>query len=568
MIINHNISALNTLNRLTKNNKKTANALEKLSSGLRINKASDDSAGLAISEKMRAQIRGLQQAQRNIQDGISLLQTAEGGLAQIQSSLLQRLRELAIQSLNDTLTDEDRQEIQKEVKQILDGINEIANNTIFNGIKVISSQDKIKNISKTVISWREIDTGYVTNSYYYDVAWNGNIYLAVGYAGQVLRSDDNGETWYQPFSPVNSVNLHTIEFDGSNFIITENTNLYKSPDGYSRNGAFFPSSPSAGRLYDADFVGGKYITVGEGGFIGVSNDFVNWTEISSVTSVDLMDVASNGTSYVIVGENGTILHSYDGINWNDVSLSSLSTITLHEVIYNEGKYVAVGGNKVITSTDGVNWVEAYTAPNASLVDIKYDGEGFIGLGRNGYIIYSDDGVNWEEHSMNFPTDTLTAIEWDGNEYLAIGYGGKFYKGRWEKNIEKESQKVNLQIGANSGNTFQVELTDARTTALGIDDIDLSSRQGAELAISKIEKALEIVSSERSKIGAYQNRLEHALNNASNYEINLTTSESRITDADMARQMMELTKNQILTQASQAMLTQASQQPQQVLQLLK
>ncbi|MGD6942453.1 flagellin [Cytobacillus gottheilii] len=117
MIINHNISALNTLNKLHKNNKNTANAVGKLASGLRINKASDDSAGLAISEKMRAQIRGLQQAQRNTQDSISLIQTAEGGLGAIQEPNLLRLRELAVQSANDTLTDKDRQQIQKAEKR-------------------------------------------------------------------------------------------------------------------------------------------------------------------------------------------------------------------------------------------------------------------------------------------------------------------------------------------------------------------------------------------------------------------------------------------------------------------
>lgn len=140
MIINHNISALNTLNKLHKNNKNTANAVGKLASGLRINKASDDSAGLAISEKMRAQIRGLQQAQRNTQDSISLIQTAEGGLGAIQEPNLLRLRELAVQSANDTLTDKDRQQIQKEVNQLKKGINEIANNTEFNGINLLNKE--------------------------------------------------------------------------------------------------------------------------------------------------------------------------------------------------------------------------------------------------------------------------------------------------------------------------------------------------------------------------------------------------------------------------------------------
>lgn len=137
MIIKHNISSLKTNNKLHINREKTATNLEKLSSGYKINRAGDDAAGLAISEKMRGQIRGLDMAGKNVQDGISLIQTAESGLGNIQDPNLQRLRELAIQSANDTLTDADRQLIQKDVEQVKKGINDIANNTHFNGINLL-----------------------------------------------------------------------------------------------------------------------------------------------------------------------------------------------------------------------------------------------------------------------------------------------------------------------------------------------------------------------------------------------------------------------------------------------
>jgi flagellin len=137
MIIRHNITALNTLRKLTENNHSTSKSMEKLSSGLRINRAADDAAGLAISEKMRGQIRGLQQAQRNSQDGISLVQTAEGGLNETHA-ILQRMRELIIQGANDTNTATDRQEIQKELNQLKEGINNIATNTEFNTINLLN----------------------------------------------------------------------------------------------------------------------------------------------------------------------------------------------------------------------------------------------------------------------------------------------------------------------------------------------------------------------------------------------------------------------------------------------
>lgn len=138
MRITHNVLALPYINNLQKNNKNVTSTIEKLSSGLRINRAADDAAGLAISEKMKAQIRGLQQAQRNIQDGISLIQTAESGLYKILDSALQRMRALAIQASNGTLTNKDREKIQNEIEQIKNNINEIALNTQFNTKKLLN----------------------------------------------------------------------------------------------------------------------------------------------------------------------------------------------------------------------------------------------------------------------------------------------------------------------------------------------------------------------------------------------------------------------------------------------
>ncbi|MFS8651339.1 MAG: flagellin, partial [Caldibacillus sp.] len=139
MIINHNIPALNTYNRLVGNNTAVQKNMEKLASGLRINRAGDDAAGLAISEKMRAQIRGLEMASKNAQDGISLIQTAEGALNEVHS-ILQRMRELAVQSANDTNTDQDRQALQEEVDQLAQEITRIANNTEFNTQNLLGGQ--------------------------------------------------------------------------------------------------------------------------------------------------------------------------------------------------------------------------------------------------------------------------------------------------------------------------------------------------------------------------------------------------------------------------------------------
>lgn len=403
MIINHNISALSTLNRLNKNNKNTANAMEKLSSGLRINIASDDSAGLAISEKMRAQIRGLQQAQRNTQDGISLIQTAEGGLGDITNQL-QRARELSVQSANDTLTNKDRQQIQKEVEQIKKGINTIANHTEFNTHKLL-----------------------------------------------------NGSVSYSSLPP-------------------------------TPQSTFASTSGGSGKT--------------------VSDGWVN--------------VGTNGAR-VKLNPGEQVVDDPDNWFFTELSLSA-------DIVSG----VAVGLD--LYNTDGLVVVHNHPDTTFEYNGMTFDVSNYLGATGTG-----------SQHQGNI---VLTA----GNNDGAI-------------NNDVDGRKK-LQIGANSGNAFTIDIADVRTNSLGISNISVETSSQSQTAIEVIDNALETVSSERGKLGAYQNRLEHSLNNLSNYELNLTSAESRIRDADMAKQMMALTKNQILSQASQAMLTQASQQPQHILELLR
>ncbi|HEY2493946.1 MAG TPA: flagellin [Paenibacillus sp.] len=409
MNIRTNILAINANNNLRLNNDKKERSMEKLSSGLRINGAADDAAGLAISEKMRGQIRGLQQASRNIQDGISLVQIAEGGLANIQSPL-QRLRELAIQASNDTLTNDDRQQIQKEIDQIKDGINEIANNTEFNGISLLN----ISNSNEaTIIPGSPYNSGVSAS-----VTFNIN--------GETLTITDPS-----PSSDSNNIKIDIQTFNSDMFFVSK------------------------------------------------------FSDTLSIRLANLTQSKNNvrGIETVIQGF-GTI----NGVDVSDWIVSGWADGTGPTTGVNEGPKNLTGG----------------IDPTLSTPDI---------------IISSNYSI------------------------------------------------VNLQIGANSGESFPITLTDARTTALDIDDIDLSTRQGAELALSKIDKALAIVSSERGKFGAYQNRLEHMGNNVLNHGENLTAAESRIRDADMAKEMMALTKAKILVEAGQAMLAQANIFPQNILKLL-
>ncbi|MGG1660914.1 flagellin [Brevibacillus sp. NRS-1366] len=456
MVIQSNVPALNTLNRLQKNNKNTASALERLSSGLRINKAADDAAGLSISEKMRAQIRGLNQAQRNIQDGISLVQTAEGGLAVIHDPHLQRLRELAVQSANDTLTHDDRHKIQEEIEQIKKAIDEIANNTEFNGIKLLNVPDSgtVTKTTEVMKSVTKTETTYVPEVV--DLAKATSI------------------TIYEK-----STSLNELTIPITSFPIT----LEWSP----------PDSPT--EKYWFDIYQYAFQTTAYGPESG-------YTPGNNITGVRL-----NGLS------------GYDGVT-------------------------EMWANKLLAYT-GAGW-------EPSDAEGDHSPDAILGSDLSDYPKYTQGSnilLRFEYMRAVTTTTTVTVPE-----LITI-----------EESIDP---KVILQVGANAGDTFGVDLSDVRVSSLGIDQIMVDPRDKAVEAIGKIDVAISKVSSERSKYGAYQNALEHIHNNVANYSLNLSSAESRIRDADMAKEMMEMTKSNILAQAAQAMLVQANQTPESVLQLLR
>jgi flagellin len=395
MRINHNIAALNTYRQLTAGSSAAAKNMEKLSSGLRINRAGDDAAGLAISEKMRGQIRGLEMAQKNSQDGISLIQTAEGALNEVHS-ILQRMRELAVQATNDTNTPDDRAELQKEVQQLKDEIDRIANNTEFNTKKL-------------------------------------------------LNGDLSSKSFKDDYAVIAS---KTGDF---NVVVT-------------------PAVAST-------------INDGDATSTTVTSDD---TFVVKVTKYD----ASTDTYYYTITPEST------GVTGAETAFQS-------------------GGT------------------NADTVDLG-----------NGVTVDVDS----------------TAIK--------VGDSFTVVTRKAENTNGATSKELTFQIGSNSNQTLNVGIESMKTADLHINNVDVSTAARATAAISTIDEAIKTVSAERSKLGAFQNRLEHTINNLGTASENLTAAESRIRDVDMAKEMMEFTKNNILSQAAQAMLAQANQQPQGVLQLLR
>ncbi|MFD2705624.1 flagellin N-terminal helical domain-containing protein [Salibacterium lacus] len=384
MIINSNIPALNTYNQMNQNNNDMQESMEKLSSGQRINKAADDAAGLAISEKMRGQIRGLDQASRNSQDGISMIQTAEGSLSETQS-MLQRTRELAVQSANGSNTDADRAELQKEVDQLTEEITQTSQNTEFNTKKLLdgSFEEKFQTGANEGqnISLNIKDMGSEALEVGTEVSMDGASGLASGDAGAIASGE--------------SYNVVSLEE-------------------------------------------GTTVSGGNAANYGLENDEGN-----------IVAVSSGGQSF-----------------------DSLSSGTAAEEL---------GSGTSVASSGAIDLGESFT-------------HGSVSVGNN-----------------------------DGSG--------------------------NIDVSAKKG-------------------IDINTAESAESAITTIDNAIESVSAERSKLGASQNRLDHTISNLDNSSENLQAAESRVRDVDMAKEMMEQTRASTLAQASQSMLAQANQQPQQVLQLLQ
>jgi len=452
MRINNNISAVNSHRQLGLNTSSQGRTTERLSSGLRVNRAADDAAGLAISEKMRTQIRGLNRASLNIQDGISLLQTAEGGMQGI-TSMLQRQRELIIQALNDTNEELDRDAIQLELDQLRQEVDATAFQTHFNGTSLLNGG---------INSDGSIDPSRVTITARGFAGGGNEVYITI-------QAGSNRPVGYFDITP---------------------------PD--NRTGTFGAS------------VGfGIYANITSGVFGGFS---------FSVT-------APNGDSFSIDVYNTPQNATVQIPNFGQIILDSQTS--------------AQGGRVRFDLVAQDNWPD------------QLDSD-FIGR----WIVSIDNSAN-NANLSGYLHGGLNGHSQDliGNEDVEWLEAGVIIDRLW------------IQSGANSGDGVWVGLHDMRAVALGVDEIFAQPRELANASLEALDRAINRVSMSRATVGAQQNRLEFAQQNVDNTSENLSAAESRIRDTDMAREMTQFTKDQILVQSSIAMLSQANAMPQSVLQLL-
>ncbi|MEW6709919.1 MAG: flagellin [Candidatus Riflebacteria bacterium] len=751
--INQNVLSISTYKSVTQTSSRLEKSIQKLSSGLRINSAADDAAGLAISEKMRRQIRGLSRAVLNAQDGISMVQTAEGALNETQS-ILQRMRELATQSANDTLTSNDRLEIQKEVIQLRDEINRISRSTEFNTKRLLDgSQTALVSSNSSAV--KGLVGGQVTGpSTDYDV----QIELLSGGVSEMQRSQ-----------------IFTLN-DGSGNLATGSTKLQSIAQFYDANGVFVLDTPqiltlngngeSTSITLDGQMSLDNLAASMQNAIVSQSGLNLDNSRVATVNTISTQVAGLGGYIELVsgsIGEDGRVSFSSDqkiidalGLSIERQAINSRVELTMTDAFGNvksvrtdgnrasgllegidlqfisqsaqiagsrgleAGLYITadqtfdvVLGNRTVTftidtgawtmegiarslnaaivsaaDTAGATNEPLFAGLSAAIVDgqvrLSYERSATVAVSINTSIVIQGatgaEVLGFLDGTYSGFTDgqkDLSKVEWGFTSYVGTGIGGiaggqalvisvqdgvnssvitiiattvsaasvadmirfTVLQATVNDQLEADSVAVRLdqiggalaftslrvgtehldnqaantsmlslnmtaaasavffksllglsegtakgsgdanfmlrvvntqpqfQIGADQGQTMNIAIANMSAEALGVDKIDLTNVRGANEAMGILNKALDRVSDERSKLGAFNNRLEYAINNLRNTYTNLSAAESRVRDTDIAMEMIEFTRNQIIQQSGTAMLAQANMVPQGVLQLL-
>ncbi|CEK10875.1 flagellin N-terminal helical domain-containing protein [Legionella hackeliae] len=469
-VINTNVMSLNAQRNLNGSQKTMQLAIQRLSSGLRINSAKDDAAGLSISERMTAQVRGMNQAIRNANDGISLSQTAEGAM-QETTNILQRMRELSLQSANSTNNSGDRQAIQEEVDQLKSELDRIATNTEFNGQRIL-------------------DGSFSSASFQVGANANQTITFAVG----SIKSSSIGGIAQEVGTEVSGAAATDITIAiGGGAATTINSSAGFTGNAYQ----------------DATSAYAKAAAINDAGIAGLS------VTASTTGTQTLGAIGGTAADTYNLTINGVAIFT------NEDVATALTNTQLRDAINSASSQTGViaslnGGNLTLTASDGRN------------IDVAESGTGFT-AGTDGITVTGGDFDGVLRGNLSLSATNSIAI---GGTVATIGLSASIAR-----------------------------------DANGIDTLDVSTVEGAQTAILRLDSALTSVSSNRAAMGALQNRFESTISNLQNVSENLSAARSRIQDADFAAETANLTKGQILQQAGTAMLAQANSLPQSVLSLL-
>ena len=633
MVVQHNMQAANANRMLNVTTSAQSKSTEKLSSGYRINRAADDAAGLTISEKMRKQIRGLDRASTNAEDGVSAVQTAEGALTEVHS-MLQRMNELATQSANGTNSTTDRQAIQDEIDQLTTEIDRVSETTKFNETYLLKGDTDGATSAKNVnahdagLAGKLVANGDGTSTFKLDkaLADGDNVTIAgkkytigsttastdgfekldtlgakkVSVGDSVTDANGNKKTLVDKFSNTGTAaNIYEagdkIKIDGKEYTIATTTDLSKT------TGAEL-SSADAQQMVSEALANGKeasFTSKATAKGIYAANATM---DVKIVSALDTNEVSSLGiaTTAKVSDLKDTALAAGDVVSLSGKAITATAEApanmsTVKDIVKSLQKNdaIQIGGKKITISDKTSLADDKYTVNDAlSLLNdkdtVNFDNvtsaEGKAALTVSGLkastdytavdtkVAASGDNVISAKDAYSMMAEELQKASSIGADVAAevkSDNSGNFTIKQGTVDV-KEALSFNLHVGADadSTNKITVDIDSMSSAGLGIKGIKADTEQDATYAIDAIADAISQVSSQRSALGAIQNRLEHTINNLDNVVENTTTAESRIRDTDMAEEMVNYSKNNILAQAGQSMLAQANQSNQGVLSLLQ
>ena len=604
MVVQHNLTAMNSNRMLGVTTSAQAKSSEKLSSGYRINRAADDAAGLTISEKMRKQMRGLDRASTNAQDGVSAVQTAEGALTEVHS-MLQRMNELANQASNGTNSTSDRDAIQAEIDQLTTEIDRVSETTKFNETYLLKGNADGTTKTNTInahdagLAGKLVDNGNGTSTFTADALAVGDKVSIAGKEYKIGKSADSAD--YQKVADAKNAidNGHVGDTVTSNGVTTSIVAKITTTDA-----ADAANWANAGDTFtDADGKEWKIAaatdeTKGEVKAADVAKYLKAGSTITKNKQLKINDAAATDVA--------KSLKVVDDLANNEVSITKGADITTLKNGIKAGDTVSVGGvTKTVTA-------ETPKTLDEIAIDAKLANGNTVGIGSKTYTVgistdsdkgtitkddflamikdgdkvtldgdaytaivkaSDDDSITLDEAyskmaeelktASSIGTDTAATVKNNGNGTFEITQGSVKVK---------DALSFSLHVGADADmtNKINVDIESMSAAGLGVKGINVSDKNGVAgtYAIDAIQDAIEKVSSQRSALGAVQNRLEHTISNLDNVVENTTAAESRIRDTDMAEEMVNYSKNNILAQAGQSMLAQANQSNQGVLSLLQ
>ena len=580
MVVKNNMTAINTLNTLNKNSSALSKSLQKVSSGMKINSAADDASGYAISERMRVQIRSLDQANQNTQNGSSMMKVAEGAVSSTVE-ILKTLKEKAVNAANDSNTDSDRQTIQKELDQSIDQINDNANVT-FNGKYLVDGSKNSKgNATYTVLTNQSLGTETTASTKLTDLTARSGDSLEIHDTDNVTVSYvQAGKTYTTTFSAkgatLQDIFTNAEAIDGNSQIFASATNksvaastgekdanivtkattdlteakknlvAKVTPDVAKDIQKFNAAQTDADKKIDLEDLNQYLDTTG--------TDWVLKGGITADEKVAFAEKLANDKNYATLiadGANGTNAKAMD-----DVYQGTTGTLGDKTTTYAEAKTRDANANTTLVSSATVG-IDA----NGDKVDTASGEKGMS-------ITANTEGIGGQISGLN-----ISISDSKGNVKKSANAALDAFSETIRAQNKSDDNAISLQVGASANQSIKVGLTDMRAEALGLKGADgttlnISTQGKANAAINVLDNAIQKALDQQTTIGSVESRLEYTSSNLTTASENVQASESTIRDADMAKEMTNYTKNNVLLQAAQSMLAQANQSSSNVLSLLQ